>query len=310
MVRKALGWHPPLMLFTVAMVAFIPLTGLAMLVDDRTLDGAPIWFKPFKFAVSFALYGITLSWALSLPTRARKVGGPLGTIIAVTSTVEMVIIVGQAARGQHSHFNVSTAFDRALFITMGLSVMFLWTSTAVIAVLVAFSKFVDKVAGTALRYGLLISVAGLSVGFLMLVPTPDQIDDISKGVNGVIGGHGVGVPDGGPTMAATGWNTTGGDLRVPHFFGMHALQALPLVAAGLGFVRSPRLADEGTRSQLVKLAAGLYAGLFALTLWQALRGQAVTSPDALTLVVLAALLAVIGLGVLRALKPAPAAVAA
>ena len=310
MLRKALDWHKPLMLFTLVMVALVPITGLALLVDDRTLDGAPIWFKPFKFAVSFALYGVTLSWAISLPTKARKVGGPLGTIIAITSTIEMVIIVGQAARGQHSHFNVSTAFDRALFIAMGLSVMFLWTSTAVIAALVAFSRFVDKVAGTALRYGLLISVAGLSVGFLMLVPTPDQIDDISKGVNGVIGGHGVGVPDGGPTMAATGWNTTGGDLRVPHFFGMHALQALPLVAAGLGFVRSPRLADEGTRSQLVKLAAGLYAGLFALTLWQALRGQAVTSPDALTLVVLAALLAMIGLGVLRALKPARTAVVA
>jgi hypothetical protein len=307
MLRKALGWHTPLMLFTLAMVALVPFTGLAMLVDDRTIDGAPIWFKPFKFAVSFALYGLTLSWALSLPTRARRVGRPLGTIIAVSSSIEMVIIVGQAARGQHSHFNVSTPFDRALFIAMGLSVMFLWTSTAVIAALVAFSRFVDKVAGTALRYGLLISVAGLSVGFLMLIPTPEQIADISKGI---VGGHSVGVPDGGPSMAATGWSTTGGDLRVPHFFGMHALQALPLLAAGLGFVRSPRLADEGTRSRLVKLAAGLYAGLFALTLWQSLRGQAVTSPDAPTLITLAALLAVIGLGVARTLKTTPAAVTA
>lgn len=310
MPRKALAWHPPLMLFTLVMVALVPLTGLAVLVDDRTLDGAPIWFKPFKFAVSFALYGATLSWAVSLPTRARKVGRPLGTIIAVTSTIEMVIIVGQAARGQHSHFNVSTTFDRTLFIAMGLSVMFLWTSTAMIAALVAFSTFVDKAAGTALRYGLLISVAGLSVGFLMLVPTPEQVEDLSKGVNGVVGGHSVGVPDGGPSMAATGWNTTGGDLRVPHFLGMHALQALPLFAAALGFIRSPRLADGRTRSQLVRLAAGLYAGLFTLTLWQSLRGQAVTAPDALTLLALAALLAVIGLGVVRALTSSTAAVPA
>ncbi len=299
MLRKALDWHTPLMLFTFAMVALVPITGLAMLVDDRVIDGAPIWFKPFKFAVSFALYGVTLSWALSLPTKARKVGRPLGTIIAITSTVEMVVIVGQAARGQHSHFNVSTAFDRTLFMVMGLSVMFLWTSTAIIAVLVAFTKFADKAAGTALRYGLLISVAGLSVGFLMLIPTPEQIQDISKGI---VGAHSVGVPDGGPSMAATGWNTTGGDLRVPHFFGMHALQALPLLAAALGLSRSPRLADERTRSSLVKLAAGLYAGILVLTLWQSLRGQAVTSPDALTLITFAALLAVVGLGVARTLK--------
>jgi hypothetical protein len=111
-------------------------------------------------------------------------------------------------------------------------------------------------------------------------------------------------------MAATGWNTTGGDLRVPHFFGMHALQALPLLAAVLGFARSPRLADERTRSRLVKLAAALYAGLFVLTLWQSLRGQAATSPDALTLITLAALLAVIGFGVARTLKTTPLAVAA
>ena len=232
MLRKALSWHAPLMTFTFAMFALIPVTGIAMLVDDRTLDGAPIWFKPFKFAVSFALYGATLGWALSLPTRAKDIGKPLGTIIALSSTAEMVIIIGQAARGQHSHFNVSTPFDRALFIAMGLSVMFLWTSTAVIAGLVAFSKFVDRVAGRALRYGLLISVAGLSVGFLMLVPSPEQIADGFS--DGVVGGHGVGVKDGGPSMAATGWSTTGGDLRVPHFIGMHALQALPLLAAVLG----------------------------------------------------------------------------
>jgi hypothetical protein len=299
MFRKALSWHVPLMTFTFAMFALIPITGIAMLLDDRTLDGSPMWFKPFKFAVSFALYGITLSWALSLPTRAKDIGRPLGTIIALSSTAEMVIIIGQAARGQHSHFNVSTSFDRALFIAMGLSVMFLWTSTAVIAGLVAFSQFVDRVAGRALRYGLLISVAGLSVGFLMLIPTPEQVADFSKGV---VGAHSVGVEDGGPSMAATGWSTTGGDLRVPHFIGMHALQALPVLAAGLSLFRFGRLRDELVRSRLVLVGAGLYAGVFALTLWQALRGQPVTSPDAATLIALLVLLTATGVGIKFALK--------
>jgi hypothetical protein len=68
-------------------------------------------------------------------------------------------------------------------------------------------------------------------------------------------------------------------LRVPHFVGLHALQALPLIAFVL---RRQRLSTDA-RVRMTFTAAGSYFALFAILLTQALRGQPVLNPDALTM---------------------------
>jgi uncharacterized protein YhhL (DUF1145 family) len=256
------------MLFSLLMVALIPVSLAGLIIDDRIVAGSPIWFKPFKFAVSFALYGVTLAWMLTLTTRLRRTGWWAGTALAVASAAEMVIVVGQVIRGRASHFNVATPFDQVMWRAMAVTIMVVWVMHAVIAVALLFTRFADAATGLAIRLGTVLTLIGLALGILMTMPAAGQ--DVSAGISGA---HSVGVPDGGPQMAVTGWSTTGGDLRIPHFVGIHALQILPLAAM--------LLRGRATRQTVWGLAIG-YAGLLALLTWQALRGQPLLRPDLLT----------------------------
>ena len=86
-----------------------------------------------------------------------------------------------------------------------------------------------------------------------------------------------------PGLIGTGWSTEHGDLRVPHFLGLHALQVLPIVSLLL----ARRRMSDSLRVRLTIVAAASYVSLFAILLSQALRGQSVLAPDGLTVTLLA-----------------------
>lgn len=296
--------------FSWAMAALAVIAAVGMIVDDRVLVGAPIWFKPLKFAVSFAAYGLTLAWMLSRHPAPGRAGTWAAHTVVIAGLIEMAIIVGQTLRGRRSHFNIETPLDRGLFLVMGGTIVALWTATLVLAVLLFRARLGDRATTWAIRLGALIALAGLLLGGLMVMPTPEQQAQQAAGLAPtLIGAHSVGVPDGGPAMPLTGWNTTGGDLRIPHFVGMHALQALPLFLYAIEALarRSARLRDERVRLRLVLTAAGFLTGLLALVTWQALRGQALIHPDAVTLSALTALAVATTAGGCAALRPSPAA---
>jgi hypothetical protein len=117
----------------------------------------------------------------------------------------------------------------------------------------------------------------------MVMPGQEPADDIA-------GAHSVGVRDGGPGLPLVGWSTTGGDLRIGHFVGLHALQALPLLAILLTLLsRRVHRLTETTRIRLLIIVGVAYGVLTMLLTWQALRGQPLLRPDALSLAALAAL---------------------
>jgi hypothetical protein len=264
----------------------VSLVGLA--VDPRTIAGAPAWLKPAKFAISTAIFTLTLAWVFThLPswTRTRRLAG---WATAVALVLEVVIIGVQAWRGTTSHFNYGTPLDFALWTTMGLAIVVQTLASIAVAFALWREPFTDRAIGWALRLGLTIAIIGAASGGLMTAPTGAQLAEAhTTGQVTVIGAHTVGAPDGGPGLPGTGWSLKHGDLRVPHFLGLHAMQALPLFA--LAFHR--RRWTGTTRVRLTIIAAASYVSLFAILLSQALRGVSVVSPDAPTIAALAIWLA-------------------
>lgn len=264
-----------------AMAVLAVVATVGVLVDPRVLTGVPIWLKPLKFAVSFVLYGGTLAWMLSLLPRRSRIAEGAVTVIVAVAVVEMAVIVGQVVRGQASHFNDSTPLNTALFAAMGAAIMVLFLAHLVLGIVVLIRRIPDRVAATAVRWGLGLSLLGMLAAVPMTLPTQDP------GIEGVSGAHSVGVPDGGPGLPVVGWSITGGDLRIGHFVGLHALQALPILATLLS--RFATRLDERTRVRLLVVAGGAYGVLTVLLTWQALRGQPLLHPDAGTLAAVAAL---------------------
>lgn len=310
-LRAALRWHRPLMVLAAAMAALVVVGIVGMLVDPRTVTGLAAWDKPTKFALSVLIYAVTWAW-LADQVRARRGRARgvhlAGTVAAVLLGVEMVAIVGQAARGTTSHFNVSTPFDTAVWTTMALSIVVVWLATLYLAAGLFAVRGEDPARTLAIRAGAVLALVGMGLGFLMTSPTAAQLADF----RGIAGAHTVGLADGGPGLPLLGWSTVAGDLRIPHFLGMHALQLIPLVLVGLELLatRVRMLGSPVVRRRLVAVATVAYAAVVALATWQALRGRSFVDPDLGVLIALAAIVAATLAGVvvaLRAGRPAAAA---
>ncbi len=209
--------------------------------------GTSAWYKPFKFFLSTTIFVWSMAWY------AYYLGKPTticwySWILIALFTLENVYIVLQAARGLTSHFNISTPFYSMMWSVMALAAIGISVTTAIVGISFFTNQFPDLPAGYlwGIRMGLIIfvifSLEGMAMGARM--------------------SHTVGGTDGSFGIPVTNWSMRHGDLRIAHFFGMHALQILPLV----GFYIL-----KNTRS--IVLVSVLYAALVVATFVQALRGK-------------------------------------
>jgi hypothetical protein len=239
------------------LLAAIP-TGLAIVLDDRLVNGINIWIKPAKFLTSLAIYYATLAWFHGyLPERIRGTGlgrALVGIPIAV-GLLEMTWLVATAVLGVPSHFNRTAPVYEVSYALAGLG------ATMLMVVVLATGILIGRSKEPVLRPGLRLAIVlGCTLAFLATL--------VTAGFLASGGGHWVGgAPSDAGGLPIVGWSRTGGDLRVAHFFALHALQVVPVVGwaatrAGFG---NPRAA--------VWIVAGLYAGWIAFTFLQALSGR-------------------------------------
>lgn len=248
--------------------AMLLVTLLAYGLDDRMLRGVNIWSKPAKFALSFGIHLATLLWLASLLTHEaqRYFSTRLALIAAsMASVTEVFYVALQSARGRASHFNFETPFDSFMYYAvMGGSALVIVMTTFALGVSVLQNP--KPTLATGLRLG---AGWGAIVGAVATLIVAGAL------ASGRFSGAGPWIgnlrTDAGG-LPIVGWSTSVGDLRVPHFFATHLIQALPLVgwladklASKTRLFTSPRWVVI----MVLMLTLLLVGGLFV----QALRGQ-------------------------------------
>lgn len=239
-------------------LAIVP-TLVAGALDPRTTLGANVWTKPLKFEIALALYFATLAVFARFVSPGVRASWPhrlFVGIVALATVYEMVWIVGSAALGVPSHFNLAHPLLEGAYGLAGAAAVTLTAASLVTGLAVAANR------NTGLPPALKWSIAaGLVLTFVSTV--------FVAGYLAGRGGHFVG----GEGVAATtwplfGWATDRGDLRVAHFFATHALHALPLVG-----LAAAAIGGRARGLALVAAATVAYAGLVAYAFLEATAGR-------------------------------------
>ena len=207
--------NEPLFYFGLICLFVAVFTLLMAKFSSVQINGVNSWYKPFKFALSIGIFSWTMGWYtgyLQLPDRVSNYSW--ATIILLG--FELFYISFQAARGQLSHYNVSSTLYTSLTAAMAFAAIAATLYTGYIGILFCTGEF-RELPGYylwAIRISIFLFVIFAFEGAIM----------------GANGSHSVGGSGDGNGLPLLNWSRKYGDLRIAHFVGMHALQVLPLMA--------------------------------------------------------------------------------
>lgn len=237
-------------------LALLLLCLTAMTADARLINGVSVWTKPAKFAATFVAWYWTLAWAWGVLEPAAQRGATARLVLwgsLAAGGFEMGWIAFRAALGQPSHF-ATDALGEIMYQLMGAGAVTLVALAATLGVLV-------------LRRG---DAARQAPGWRFAVGWGLVLTGILGGVTGYTSSSSGGPHIGGTLSDAANlppfyWSRDGGDLRAAHFLGVHAMQALPVLALLLPSA-STRLLALGAAGWTVLTLAVFIAALAGVPL--------------------------------------------
>jgi hypothetical protein len=254
-LNECLRRQPALTRFGGALLLLLVPVLAASMIDPRTIDGVSVWAKPAKFLFSIAVHVLTFAWFMGYVRPDQRETPLMRRTVAVliaANIFELAWIGWQAAHGLRSHFNNDTPFYAVMYALMGAVVLVIVSANVPLAWNI-WRRPADGLRPdyrAAVIAGLLLTVAlGGGFGIYMSQQT----------------GHAVGAEVG--HLPVFSWNRMGGDLRVAHFFGIHAEQAIPLLALSVARLNLP------ARWVAISAGAAAYAALTVMTFVQALQAR-------------------------------------
>lgn len=251
--------EPVLMVFAAILAAMMIPSFVGLLIDTRTFNGINVWIKPLKFQASAALFLVTLAlfWPyLDVAQRERKSVRAAAWIISVFLLLEILYITYRASQAEASHFNRSTMTNTILYAWMGATILAATILSGWIGWLILRAR--DKIASPDIRYAIGVGlVAGTVLGSITAVYMSAQTNHWVGGVASDVNGS-----------FFFGWSRTGGDLRVAHFIGLHAMQGIPII----GWLASRYM--PGNVRHIVLASAAIWTAAAGVTLVQAIVGSA------------------------------------
>lgn len=203
----------------VQLAMFVP-SVIAWFFDDRLVNDINVWDKPIKFESSIFMMIVTVILLLPLLNDAQRAARSVrwsAWAIAFFGALEILYIVVQSARGRASHFNNSTPLEAIAYPIMGIGAISMVVGCFFIGLAIWRAK--PQVNGQGLWLG---AALGLMAGAILTAITASIM---SSGAGHWVGGN----QSDANGLFLLGWSTSGGDLRVPHFFATHLMQALPIL---------------------------------------------------------------------------------